>query len=153
MRIYRLTKQAYAGDAFRGSRGRGRWHPSGIPMVYAADAPATALLETLVHTERLALLTMPYAVITIMLDEARHLLRLPADVLPADWQAWPWPASTQELGSYWFTTRASVVLEVPSAVVPFQRNYLINIRHPDFAELEMEPAVPFPIDPRLGEAT
>ena len=37
MTIYRLTKAIYAETAFRGSRGRGRWHKQGVPMVYAAD--------------------------------------------------------------------------------------------------------------------
>ena len=149
MTIYRVTKAAYADAAFRGSRGRGRWHRLGTPMVYAADAPATALLETLVHAGRADLLEMPYVVFEVRLDAGRHLLRLPPEQLPADWQAWPWPASTQEIGTYWFESEASVVLEVPCAVVPYHRNYLINVQHPDFMELEMEGPAAFPIDPRL----
>jgi RES domain-containing protein len=119
-------------------------------MVYAADAPATALVETLVHADRADLLRMPYVVFEVSLNEDRHLLRLPSERLPADWQAWPWPAATQEIGTYWFASRASVVLEVPSAVVPYQRNYLINVQHPDFAALKIAGPMDFPIDPRLA---
>ncbi len=150
MTIYRLVKRAYTESAFRGSRGRGRWHRLGIPMVYGADQPATALLETLVHAERTRLLEAPYVLFEITLDEDRHLLRLPSSMWPSDWQAWPWPESTQEIGSYWFERQESVVLEVPCAVAPYHRNYLINPRHPAFSELPVEGPSNFPIDPRLA---
>lgn len=150
MTIYRLTKATYADTVFAGSRGRGRWHQMGASVVYAADQPATALLETLVHATRADLIRVPYVVFEIGLDEDRHLLRLPQEILPADWQAWPWPASTQEIGTYWFQSQASAVLEVPSAVIPYHRNYLINPSHPDFQELHIEGPTPFPIDVRLG---
>lgn len=149
MKIYRVTKAAYAETAFSGSRGRGRWHRLGTPMVYASDAPATALLETLAHADRTDLVQMPYVVFEMHLDPERHLLRLPRELWPPDWQAWPWPASTQEIGAYWFETRASVVLEVPCAVVSYHRNYLLNVRHPAFSELEVAEPESFPVDPRL----
>lgn len=119
-------------------------------MVYAADAPATALLETLVHIDRPDLLRVPMVVFSISLDEARHLVRFPTEHLPTDWRAWPWPASTQALGTFWFESRISPVLEVPSAVMPLQHNYLINPRHPQFSELEITGPAAFPIDPRLA---
>lgn len=149
MTIYRLTKATYAETAFAGSRGRGRWHQMGTSVVYAADQPATALLETLVHATRADLVRAPYVVFEITLVEDRHLLRLPPEMLPADWQAWPWPESTQEIGTYWFQSQASAVLEVPSAVIPYHRNYLINPSHPDFQELRIEGPTPFPVDVRL----
>jgi RES domain-containing protein len=46
---------------------------------------------------------------------------------------------------------ASLALEVPSAVVPRQRNYLVNAMHPGFEEAEMIGPEPFPVDTRLGE--
>ena len=150
MIVYRVTKAAYAETAFKGSRGRGRWHRTGTPMVYAADAPATALLETLVHADRATLIDIPYVVFEIDFDPADLLLRLPPNLLPSDWQAWPWPASTQEIGTYWFESQASVVLEVPCAVVPHHRNYLLNVQHPRFSELNIQGPDDFPIDPRLA---
>lgn len=119
-------------------------------MVYAADAPATALLEMLVHVARVELLKMPFVVFEIRLDPDRHLLRLTSEELPENWQEWPWPASTQDIGSYWYESQASVVLEVPSAVVPYQSIYLVNVQHPEFSELEVKGPRDFPVDPRLG---
>lgn len=120
-------------------------------MIYAADGPATALLETLVHIDQATLITTPYVLFEITLDPDLHLLRFSAKHLPSDWRDWPWPASTQEVGSFWFETQASVVLEVPSAVVPFHANYLINQHHPDFAGLTISAPQACPIDTRLGK--
>lgn len=149
MTVYRLTKAVYAETAFRGSRGRGRWHGQGIPMVYATDQPATALLETLVHTGRADLLTADYVLFRIELDEDAHVLTMPDESLPDDWRAWPWPPSTQQVGTFWHQQQRSVALEVPSAVVPMHRNMLLNIQHPAFATLSISAPTPFPVDTRL----
>ena len=153
MRIYRLTKAKYQETAFAGIgalRSAGRWHRAGTPVVYASDAPASALLEIIAHTEAAALLAHRYVLFAIDLVPARHLLVLEPSALPADWRAPLWPRSTQVIGTRWFEDADSVVLEVPSAVVPRQRNYLINPRHPRFEELRITGPAPFEIDPRLG---
>ena len=153
MIVYRLTKAKYAPTAFRGSRGRGRWHEQGIPMVYAGDQPATALLETLVHAGRADLITANYVLFEIELDEDADLLRLPDSELPPDWRDWPWPASTQEIGTFWHENRNSVALSVPSAVIPMHRNVLLNIQHPRFTDLTINGPNPFSIDTRLAAST
>ncbi|MEM6648527.1 MAG: RES family NAD+ phosphorylase [Bacteroidota bacterium] len=147
--IYRVTKAVYASTAFRGSRGRGRWHEQGIRMVYAADHPATALLETMVHVDRASLLSISYVAIPITLDDEAHLVRLRDDDRPSDWRMWPWPESTQRIGTAWFESQVSVALEVPSAALPLQRNYLINPLHPQFEELGIGEPVVLDPDARL----
>lgn len=118
-------------------------------MVYLAENPALALLEILVHVEEVEeLLLFDFAAIPIRIGKT-HLKQMRREELPTDWNAWPHPASTQRLGTRWFEEEASVVLEVPSAVVPKQKNYLLNPQHPRFGEVEVGPAEPFPIDPRL----
>jgi RES domain-containing protein len=118
-------------------------------MVYCADQPATALLQTLAHARRADLLTAAYVVFEVELDPDVHLLRFPREDLPADWQMWPWPEATQELGTYWYDQAASLALEVPSAVVPRQRNYLLNAQHADFTSADVRGPEAFPVDLRL----
>jgi len=38
----------------------------------------------------------------------------------------------QQLGSEWYQSNKSLILKVPSAVIPMEYNYIINTRHPDF---------------------
>lgn len=121
-------------------------------MLYAADQPATALLETLVHAGRADLVTADYVLFEIEIDVAADLLTFPDTVLPSDWQAWPWPASTQTLGTFWHDRRDSVALSVPSAVIPMHRNILLNIQHPRFPGLAIKGPMPFPIDTHLNAA-
>lgn len=154
--VWRLTKAKYAqGGAASALSGygstlhAGRWHPRGRPVVYCAASPSLALLETLVHIERPDLLRFAYVAIPVTLRED-HLERFgPAD-LPPDWQAWPYPASTQALGARWFDEQRTVALEIPSAVVPHERNVLLNPFHPRFREVEAGEPEPFPVDPRLA---
>jgi RES domain-containing protein len=147
---WRLTKAKYRDQALSGYGSMlhgGRWHTKGVPVVYAADSPALALLETMVHVEEADLLAFEYVVIPIRFED-RHLTVLPE--LPEDWNAWPWPMSTQRLGTRWFEERRSPILRIPSAVVSHQLDYLINPLHPDFGKLDIGPVEPFPIDPRFG---
>jgi RES domain-containing protein len=151
--IYRLTKARYADDAFSGDgamRFDGRWHRRGVRIAYASDAPASALLDVITHTEASSRLRHDYVLFEVRLDPDEHLLTVGPDLLPDDWRAVPWPTSTQEIGTFWYEEQASVVLDVPSAVVPHQRNFLINVSHPRFEELEVQGPAPFEIDPRLG---
>ena len=128
----------------------GRWHRRGVRVAYASGTPAGALLEVIAHTEASSRLEHPYVLFEICFDADEHLLKAGPDVLPEDWRAVPWPVSTQEIGALWTEQQASVVLEVPSAVVPRQRNYLINVAHPRFEELEVHGPDPFEIDARLA---
>jgi RES domain-containing protein len=153
VKIYRLTQARFAQAAFEGIgalRFDGRWHRAGRPLVCAADTPAGALLEVLVHTEAAALLSHAYARFVVRLGPERHLLRLRAEQLPPEWSAPIWPRATQEIGARWLADEDSAILEVPSAVIAGQHNYLINPRHPLFGELSIEGPEPFRVDPRLG---
>ena len=154
--VYRLAQQRYQESAFSGTgslRRNGRWHLAGLPIVYAAASPELALLEVLVHVERPRLITMELVIIPAHFDEA--LMEMvsaytDADGLPSDWRLFPWPPVTQLIGQRWFEAGRSVVLEVPSAVVPSSKNYLINPKHPRFAEVTLGTPEPFYVDPRLG---
>lgn len=40
----------------------------------------------------------------------------------------------QTIGSDWYQARTSLILKVPSAVIPLEYNYIINTEHPDFSD-------------------
>jgi RES domain-containing protein len=41
----------------------------------------------------------------------------------------------RHLGSDWYRSVTSLVLKVPSVLVPNEFNYILNTRHPDFERL------------------
>lgn len=54
--------------------------------------------------------------------------------LPGDWRRASAYPRLQQLGSEWITSQKSLVLEVPSAVIPYESNYIINTKHPRFED-------------------
>jgi len=147
---YRLCprSQADSGRAFLGEGARlagGRWNPPGIAVVYAAGALSLACLELLVHFESLDDLP-PLAFFRLQFDAS---LMLPVPPLPPDWGALPASASTRRLGAAWVREGGSVVLQVPSVIIPTEHNFVLNPAHPDFNRIQISPAQAFALDPRL----
>lgn len=146
---WRLTKTRHLSTAWTGEGARrvgGRWNSPGTPVVYASEALSLALVEVLVHLPP-GLLPSYSAIPTRY--EAGLALTLSPEALPDDWRSSPPPASTQALGDAWARERRSVMLRVPSVVVPQECNLVINPAHPAFPSLEIGAPLPFPFDPRL----
>jgi RES domain-containing protein len=147
---WRIVKARHAATAFDGEGARlegGRWNAPGAPMVYTAGSAALATLEMLVHLGQGA--TLPaYVLIACSFDETR-VSRLDRSRLPAHWRAFPAPPELQLLGGEWLKRGTSAVLEVPSAVIPTEVNYLLNPRHRDFATIRVSTPEPFQFDLRL----
>ena len=57
------------------------------------------------------------------------------DELPDDWRLFSSYAISQPLGSAWFRKQQTLLLRVPSAVVPGDTNVVVNATHPDYALL------------------
>ena len=70
--------------------------------------------------------------------------------LPAGWKRWPYPITNAAVGDNWVRSGRSAVLELPSAVVPEEFNYILNPAHPDFGKISIGKPRVFKADPRLG---
>lgn len=66
-------------------------------------------------------------------DETK-VLKLAQDHLPEGWRGLRAYPLLQNMGSRWYHDQASLALEVPSAVIPQESNFIINTIHPDFQE-------------------
>src|SRR5262249_47416923 len=139
--------------AFDGEGARvegGRWNSPGTPVVYAAESAALAALEMLIHLGRGSVLGA-YVLIPCTFDE--HLLtRLDRKRLPRNWRSYPAPPELQQLGDEWVRSAVSVALEVPSAVIHTDVNYLLNPRHSGFDAVHVGRPEPFEFDLRLLKA-
>ena len=61
----------------------------------------------------------------------------------------PPPEDLAEIGTRWIQARNTLVLAVPSAIIPRELNYLLNPLHPRFKRIRVGPPEPFFFDPRL----
>ncbi len=147
---WRIMKSRYAVAAFDGEGARlygGRWNSPGTRMVYTAQSQALAILEVLVHLEKVGLL-LSYPLCAA--DFAEDLVEaLDPEALPENWRSYPSPSGLRVIGDSWIAQRTSAVLEVPSVIVDDESNYLINPAHPDFPSITIGEPRPFDFDVRL----
>jgi len=147
---WRITKRRYAAEAFSGEGARlygGRWNREGTRMVYTSEHASLAALELLVHLGSSRELDN-YVLIACSFDEAL-VERKEVEDLPQEWATSPVNLSVQMVGEEWIKEARSLVLEVPSAILPIEHNYLINPDHPDFSKVRVEKPKPLAVDPRL----
>ena len=126
----------------------GRWHTKGRPIVYSAQNPATALLETLVHLE-IDSEDRPerFQVLKIEGRGAVSIERVDAAALTTGWT--DDLLLTQKIGDTWLAERRSLLLEVPSVLVPETWNVLVNPAHPEVGLLKIAAKYDHAFDARL----
>jgi len=148
---WRIVKARYATAAFDGEgakRSGGRWNSPGRRVIYTSATASLAILEILAHLGSARALTA--WVLIECRFEPQLMTSIDPSTLPPQWQRYPAPAGVQTLGDRWIEAGISAVLAVPSVLVPQEKNYMLNPAHPDFARIEILPAVPFALDARLG---
>ena len=67
--------------------------------------------------------------------------------LPADWtsqRSW-----TEDAGNRWLDENKTLLLKVPSVIVPLEYNYILNPQHGDMKLVKVVGVEPFTIDERL----
>ena len=150
MELFRLSRRKHArtlsgkGAAVKGAR----WNSIGVELVYTASNRSLAMAEVAVH---LNLATMPedYVMLTIFVPDGSSLRKLSGKDLPANWNAFPHPASTQAIGDRFVAENGFCVLHVPSAVTQGDYNLLINPHHLEFRAVKIVATEKFPFDKRV----
>ena len=151
MRVWRLSAERWAPDPLSGRGAElhgGRWNPKGLPCVYLSSSVALATLELLVHLDGRAP-DEPFLAVEVEIPDELVGPPLPIESLPTEWRQFPSPAALAKLGGDWLTQLSSLVLAVPSVVVPSELNYLLNPRHPAAERVSVAGTSPFEFDPRL----
>jgi RES domain-containing protein len=151
MQVWRLCRTQFTPSAFDGEGAKlygGRWNHKGQPMVYCSATLSLAALEILVH-HRAPIPPQDFVAIPATIPSGLKIETIHIADLPIDWRDDPAPRQLQEIGSDWLRSLSSLVLAVPSVIVPPEFNYLINPRHADFATLAIGLPQTFPFDPRF----
>ena len=153
IRAYRIVKTRRADTAFDGEGARrsgGRWNSRGTRVVYLAKTISLAALEILVHLDD-AGLRASYSFIPISFPASCVLTPGKNGVapLPEDWSATPAPLACARYGDNWVSSDQSLILRVPSVIVPWESNFLLNPAHPDWSKAKIGEAQSFDFYPRL----
>lgn len=121
----------------------GRWHSVGRPIVYLAEHPALALLETLVHLEVDTIDDLPdtYTLLKVEIVDPPNLM-VAKDGLKDK-------SASRKIGDDWLKGEGSLILQVPSVLVPESANFLFNPSHADAGKAQIVRNYDWPFDTRF----
>jgi RES domain-containing protein len=92
------------------------------------------MLELLVQDEPLR---ARYVVIPATLPDGIAIERVDPAKLPSDWRTPQRIEHTRAIGAAWAASKRTVALAVPSAVLPEETNYVLNVLHPELARIRV----------------
>ncbi|GAA4313342.1 RES family NAD+ phosphorylase [Compostibacter hankyongensis] len=150
MEVYRIAQCRYIRD-MSGAGAQlygGRWNSKGLPVVYTGGNRSLCALEALVHIPQKNM-TADFCMAVIEIPENCSVGMVAGKTLPKDWQSSLFPAALRQIGDSWCREGQYAVLQVPSALVPEEWNYLINPLHPDAGKITLKAVQPFMFDKRL----
>ena len=148
MRVWRIARERY--DPLSGEGARlygGRGNSTGRPVVYTSGSAALAALEALVWTDPEDV-PADLRLFELELEGRPRPDTVRLEDLPPDWTTIGSPACVR-LGDAWVIAGRRLAIWVPSAVLPEERNLLINPRHAGISALRLVASRPFRFDVRL----
>ena len=147
MTLYRLTTGKFAKD-ISGTGARingGRWNPAGLAGLYTSQYISLAILEILVRATKN---TSPdsYTLTSFEVSD-NSIYQVQLKKLKKEWKYDL--KYTQGIGEDFLSENQSLCLQVPSAIVPQEHNFLLNPLHPDFKKVKIVGSELLELDKRL----
>ncbi len=150
MKLFRITSQKRAYD-LSGTGSKlfgGRWNSIGNPVVYSSGTISLAMLEIIANAEA-AYLKKPLALSVLTIPHNLHIEKTETNRFDPKWKNFPYHKTSFSYGDRWLESRMTPILQVPSAVNPYESNFLLNPLHPDFHLISIEEVREIKFDLRL----
>ncbi len=150
MFLYRVCRNQYLND-LTGNGARihgGRWNSPGIPAIYTSGSKSLAMLESLTNTPP-AILQNDFSILTIEISGRLVIDEILLQDLPANWDIYPAPVIIVKTGDKWLLEAKTLLLKVPSAIIPSEHNYIINPLHKDLQKVKVTAKERLQIDKRI----
>lgn len=151
--VWRIARRPHALDRIgAGARENGgRWNRPGTAVVYTGRTVGIAALEKFVHVA--GVVPADLVLVRIELPQGCSIEEPALTELPTGWDAVPIRPGSMDFGTTWAREGRSLVLYVPSALVPEEGNAVLNPNHPEFAAVRMSIQRAFQYDPRMYAST
>lgn len=149
MIVYRLADRRYVDDK-EGTGAKlfgGRWNEVNTACIYTSEHISLALLEKFVHAKgsgsmrNIALLKMTIP------DDETILFNVDLDKLEKDWTKNI--SYTQWIGGQLLNDPLTLAFSVPSAIIPDEKNVIVNPRSKHFSRITFSTIINFNTDFRL----
>ncbi|MCA9407661.1 MAG: RES domain-containing protein [Candidatus Omnitrophica bacterium] len=136
LKVFRVALKRYIDD--RSGKGAqlygGRWNEIGHPAIYTADNLALAVHE-IGETFTQQSWKLKFRYLSILIPKRVKIEKISSRDLPKNWYQDSMSIETMNYGTKWLISKQSLVLAVPSAILPEEMNYIINPKHDDFKKL------------------
>lgn len=146
MMLFRFSSKQFIHELNgEGAKQRGgRWNNIGLPVVYTSTTISLSLLELLIYNASYEELRNNYlAKIEIPASLTEDIMIVSVK------QNWLKDIEyTRYIGDSFLTAKKSLLLKVPSAIIPEEYNILINPLHKDIRKIKIKAAL-FQFDSRL----
>ena len=131
MELFRISSEEYS-QQLTSSGASNRWNKRGEFVIYTGSTRSLSTLELIVHRNFIRP-DINYKVMIISVPDSYDMVKaLKTNDLPENWRLFEAYTRLQNIGSDWFNSKETLLLKVPSAVIPYEYNYVINTEHPDF---------------------
>jgi RES domain-containing protein len=131
MEVFRIAKESFSKKLTASGRAN-RWNMDDQFIIYTGSSRSLSSLELIVHEHSISPVSKYKMMIISIADEESLTTSVLQKDLSNSWRSMIAYPELQLLGSEWYQNKRSLVLKVPSAVIPKEYNYLINTNHPDF---------------------
>ncbi len=142
MRLYRICPENllenYSGLGASYQDGA-RWNKPGLPALYFGASASVAMLEMANYLLSPRLIPKNYRLGIYEPAGKISSEEWQVEDLPSNWNSYPYPSVTQEIGSKWLMAAKYALLFVPSAAIPggLENIVLFNPIHPDSRKLKL----------------
>jgi len=146
MQVFRIAETQYIHDlsGYGASLRGGRWNDPGVYALYTGSSIALSAWEVRVYLDNtflprddlysLAFINIP--------DTSIKEVNFTTD----DWKTDS--IITRKIGQEWIDEQKFLCLKVPSAIIPFEYNFIVNPAHPEMNQVSIQKAELFVFDPR-----
>lgn len=144
MLLYRIMLEKYS-KKLHPSGNAGRWNSKGNYVIYTSASRALASLENIVHRSGEGLNKI-FKVLIIEIPDKLQIEKVMISKLQINWMNFTNYPYTQNIGDAWITKHTSPMLQVPSAIIPNESNFLINQNHDDYKKIRIKKVEDFIFD-------
>jgi len=131
MEVFKICREKYS-HSLNASGASNRWNKKDEFVIYTGSSRSLSTLEMVAHRSYINI-SSQYKLLIILITDESLIKGVEINDLPENWKSIEAYVELQEIGSKWYHSNESLVLRVPSSIIPQEYNYIINTKHPMFA--------------------
>ncbi len=147
MIVYRIVNKEVT-ELLMGSGNDGRWCSNGRKVIYTSSSIALACLENILRRSGSGF-SLNFKTISYQIPEDVIIDEVKITNLTPEWRSENYYTGCQKIGNEWYDNKASLILKVPSAIIPDEYNFIIKTTSLKIDRITIKAVQTFVPDARL----